>query len=349
MPFKDFIDLRIFMIRNFTLSLCTLCLISVSGRAQDIHFTLYDMMPLVFNPAETGAFSGTYRISGIYRDQYLSVTGVPNEYKTPSASVDLPIIKGFRENDWVGVGLMMFSDKSGSLGFKHSAFKLSAAYHLALDKKGNTMLSLGYQTGSVQREVKNLDEIDLIQPDIQLQGSMLMNSYTDHVGGLHLKTLMNKTNVLQLGVSVGNIGKPRGGLDSGGGGIGGAYEIPMRILGHGSYRTMYNDRLAIIPSAFFQLLGKDKEIMVQAVGEYLFNPAKRIVLKGGLGYRVGDAVQLILGTDIKDLKVTFGYDINVSKLTPASNTFGGFEIAATLIGIIYKKPNPDPVLFCPRF
>jgi type IX secretion system PorP/SprF family membrane protein len=334
-------------------------MIFVSGRAQDIHFTLYDMMPLVFNPAESGAFSGTYRVSGIYRDQWLSVTGVPNEYKTPSISVDVPIIKGFRDNDWVGVGLMMLTDKAGSLNLKQSQFKLSAAYHLALDKKGNSILSFGYQTGSVGRKIDvsgwTTDDPkypDLLEPDTDLTGmTELKSSYIDHVGGLHLRTMMNKKDVLQLGVSVGHIGKPSGGLGAGGGGGvgGGNYEIPMRILLHGSYRAMTNQKLAIIPSVFFQTLGKDTEIMAQAVGEYLFNAEKKIVLKGGLGYRVGDAVQIILGTDIRDLKVTFGYDVNVSSLSAASNSFGGFEISAQLVGIIYKKPDPDPVLFCPRF
>ena len=89
--------------------------------------------------------------------------------------------------------------------------------------------------------------------------------------------------------------------------------------------------------------------MFQAVGEYLFNPEKQVVLKGGLGYRAGDALQIILGANVKELKVTVGYDVNMSRLTPASNSFGGFEISASIIGIIYKKPDPDPVLFCPRF
>jgi hypothetical protein len=112
---------------------------------------------------------------------------------------------------------------------------------------------------------------------------------------------------------------------------------------------MMNDRLAIVPSAFVQILGQDSEIVGQVVGEYLFNAEKQVILKGGIGYRVGDAVQLILGADIRELKVTVGYDVNVSRLSPASNTFGAIELSATIIGIIYKKPDPDPVLFCPRF
>ena len=42
--------------------------------AQDIHWTMYDMSPLTLNPANTGAYEGTFRIGGIYRDQYNSIS-----------------------------------------------------------------------------------------------------------------------------------------------------------------------------------------------------------------------------------------------------------------------------------
>ena len=66
-------------------------------RSQDIHFTLFDQVPVIFNPAETGNFYGSYRISGIYRDQWIAISGFPDEFKTPALSVDAPIIKGFRD------------------------------------------------------------------------------------------------------------------------------------------------------------------------------------------------------------------------------------------------------------
>lgn len=343
------------MIRKLTLFVVTLCCVVATGRSQDIHFTLYDMIPLAFNPAESGAFSGTYRLSGIYRDQWLSVTGVPNEFKTPSLSVDVPVVKGFRDNDWVGVGVLLYSDKSGSLDLQQNAFKLSAAYHLALDKKGNSVLSFGYQTGTVQHRIKNfIEKADLLdQNDPGLLSEVeLKSNYTDHVGGLHFKTKIAETDLLQLGVAVGHLGK-RSDIrliqpDSASFG-GGRYELPKRIIVNGSYRAMVNDRVAMVPSGFVQIQGKDKEIVGQVVGEYLFNPEKQIVLKGGLGYRAGDALQVLLGTTIRELNVMASYDINISKLSAASNTIGGFELSATIVGIIYKKPNPDPVLFCPRF
>lgn len=348
------------MIKNLTLSVCTLFLVSTAARAQDIHFTLFDMAPLVFNPAESGAFSGTYRLSGIYRDQWLSVTGAPNEFKTPSVAVDVPVVKGFRDNDWVGVGVLLYSDNSGSLRLKQNAFKLSAAYHLALDKKGNSILSFGYQTGSIQRkiDVSGLDSTDpsnpdLLEDDFELnsQGE-LTKSFTDHVGGLHLKTRVNEGSMLQMGFSVGHIGSRKDialvSPDTNSAG-GGRFEVPMRFLGHGSWRTLMNDRTALVPSAFVQVQGKDMEIQAQVVAEYLFNPEKDVTLNGGLGYRVGDALQVLLGTRIRELTVMAAYDINLSALSPASSTIGGFEISAQVVGIIYKKPDPDPVLFCPRF
>jgi type IX secretion system PorP/SprF family membrane protein len=338
-------------------------------RSQDIHFTLFDMMPLVFNPAETGAFYGSYRVSGIYRDQWIAVAGVPDEFKTPAITVDLPIIKGFRDQDWVGVGVMFFSDKAGSLALTTSAIKLSAAYHLGLNKKGTSVLSIGYQFGSVGRRIKmsGLQKIELESADYKpgdLTGDLalmavseLKTSYQDHVGGIFFKSQVNKTDLLEIGFSVGNIGNPNTSLFGGKTNPGGPgvprpsrFKSPMRFVGSASYRVLVNKGFALKPIFFMQTLGKASEIVAQVIGEYLINPEKQIVLRTGVGYRFADAFQLIVGMDFKDnIKVTLGYDINLSKLSAASNGIGGFELSAVYIGKIYKKPDPEPVLFCPRF
>ncbi len=338
-------------------------------RSQDIHFTLFDMVPVIFNPAETGNFYGSYRISGIYRDQWIAVAGVPDEFKTPALSVDAPIIKGFRDQDWVGIGGFFYSDKSGSLGLSNTAFKLSAAYHLGLNKKGTTVLTLGYQTGSVGRRIRlnGLEKIVLesndytSDPTAYLTDQALMNgeiekSYLDHVIGLHFKAMPSKTTQFQLGFAVGNIGNVDASLLSGGGGGGmnpnpsPRVESPLRMIGNVGFRAQTNSRFALHPKAFAQFLGPATEVAIRMDGEYLLNPEKQYVLRGGVGYRLVDAIQLVVGMDIKDQwKFTFGYDINVSSLTPASNAIGGFELSVVYIGKIYKKPDPEPILFCPRF
>lgn len=66
------------LLQAFAFFLCaqTLC-------GQDIHFTMYNMSPMTLNPAMAGKFEGTFRIGGIYRDQWASV--IANQFRTPSA------------------------------------------------------------------------------------------------------------------------------------------------------------------------------------------------------------------------------------------------------------------------
>ena len=121
-------------------------------------------------------------------------------------------------------------------------------------------------------------------------------------------------------------------------------------MGTAALRIRTADRFAVHPKAFYQSLGKANEISVRADIEYLLNPQKELVLRLGLGYRIADALQLVVGADIRDeWKFTFGYDVTTSPLSGAAKGIGGFELSAIYIGKIYKKPDPDPILFCPRF
>ena len=50
----------------------------------------------------------------------------------------------------------------------------------------------------------------------------------------------------------------------------------------------------------------------------------------------------------KDFKFAASYDITLSELNNGgNNTVGGFEIAVTYIGKIFKAPKVKPVFFCP--
>lgn len=321
---------------------------------QDIHFTLHQMTPLAFNPANSGAFYGSYRISALYRDQYRSVTG-NGAYMTPTFSVDAPILRGFKETDWVGVGLFFYSDKSGDAGLTQSSFKVSAAYHLSLNKEGSQVITIAYQTGAVQREIK--DPTKLIFEDGLLMGGMssetvLMDKkgYLDHVGGLRYSSKINKTDEFNIGVAAGKFGTPDWSLLTSGN-----YDVKPRIHGQVGFSTVMTDKLRFLPNITYQkiLSTPHSTLVVQGHLDYMYNEAKRVVLKGGLGYRsgagIGDAIQVMLGADIKDFRMMFGYDINVSRLAGASGGSGGFELSAQYMGRIYKRPNPDPIIFCPRF
>ena len=116
------------------LSLFAALLMWCAVDAQDIHFTQYYMSPLTINPAQTGQFAGTIRLGGIYRNQYASL--IRDEFSTPSAFVDSPVLPGFRKKDWIGAGLGFFTDKAGSSQLKRSSFALSGAYPGCFSERG---------------------------------------------------------------------------------------------------------------------------------------------------------------------------------------------------------------------
>ncbi len=342
--------------------------------AQDVHFTLYNYSPLTINPAHSGAFLGTFRLGGIYRDQWATV--VKSSYRTPNFYIDAPIIKGFRKSDWIGVGLNIIQDQAGTAKLTSGSAGISGAYHLALDKKGRSTLSLGFQYARVSRSIgltsqsKNKN-YDLLRFEDELNGSISgqspdrsnfnQSNYQDYNAGLLLKSVLKDQSTFELGLSAAHITMPRYGLgggggrdtinpnpNPGGGGQAGSDKRPLRMLVHSQYRKELNEKWGIHPSVLFQTTAGAFEFIGQAWTHYLFNEEKDITLNMGLGYRVGDAAQILAGMDIKDLRVALSYDVNLSSLTPASNFHGGFELAVSYIGKIYKKPDVKPVIICPQ-
>lgn len=135
-----------------------LCLVfACTGAAlysQDQHFTQFYASPTTLNPALTGAYTGKYRLSFIYRDQWRNV--LDNPYATFSAATDFRFrIKSYRSvsRDAVGAGVLFYSDRVPGVDFSTNQIYLSGAYHKALNKNDDHFLSLGAQFGILQRNV----------------------------------------------------------------------------------------------------------------------------------------------------------------------------------------------------
>jgi type IX secretion system PorP/SprF family membrane protein len=322
--------------------------------SQDIHFTQFNLSPLSYNPALTGGFSGSVRVGGIYRDQWASA------YNTPSFFVDSPILKGFRKQDWIGVGLFVFSDESESEYIPFAAgaqskrgtlttggLLSSAAYHFALDKERKTVIALGGQFGTLSRKIDGQFEfedaiLDQGATQEQLPDKDSPRNYLDINAGLTVTGKTTGQSFYRIGVSALHINKPDNAVRGGGGST---TKSPMRIVGYGTYYMDLNEKFLVLPSVLFQTIGPAQEIDLQGMVGYKI-PAESVVLKAGLGYRVGDALQALFGVDYKDLRVGASYDLNVSSL---SSPNGAFELGVTYIARIYKRPKIDPVIFCPRF
>jgi type IX secretion system PorP/SprF family membrane protein len=304
------------------------------------------MAPLSINPAKAGNFYGTARIGGLARTQGNSIAN--KGYGSYAIYADAPIIKGFRDKDWVGVGFTIANDVAGELEqtFNYSLF--GASYHFALDKRGSTYITVGFQSGTYGKKIANRDAASFADGNgIQSQEYTSIqdnfNRGTEYAGGVEFRTELNDRTKFRVGARYGHIGKIRQSV------AGGSYRLPARIGGHFEADYLLNSRVIISPSLLYEHFKPASQFVAQCKGRYLFDPEKKIEFSAGLGYRFGDAAQVLFGLGWDQIQVGIGYDLPVSAQSAEAIPLGGLEIAASYIIRIYKEPQVDPVIFCPRF
>jgi hypothetical protein len=84
------------------------------------------------------------------------------------------------------------------------------------------------------------------------------------------------------------------------------------------------------------------------IGPELDNP--KYVLHGGLFLRWQDALVPVIKIDYSGFSFAFSYDVNISKLKPASLGRGGFELSISYIGFSKNRNNSSlDAVRCPRF
>jgi len=336
--------------------------LSMSLQAQDLHFTNYNYTPLYFNPANTGGFAGTIRLSGIYRDQFRSF--ITEAFQTNSLSVDSPIMKGIGDFHWIGAGLNLYSDKAGAISLTNSGIQGSVAYHISGDKSYTNIFTIGVQYGMVQRKV---DASRAVFGDSQGGSSLDLNliqnlneNYGDFNVGIGYTSNFSKTSSFHLGAAVMHLLQPDFRLD----GSPARNEIDRRLNFDARLSTALTDNFTLIPTAYVSLYKNNKNIALQLNSSLQLNKKKKkksrsrsqettkskspIVLNMGVGLRAGDAIQFLFGTYFKGWDIGLAYDLTISDASAYNNGFGGIELGISRIINIEKKPERTPAIFCPR-
>lgn len=365
-------------------ALIAVLIMSEKSFTQDLHYSYYHFTPMAVNPANAGAFAGSYRIGGIYTSKDGAISD--RSFKNFSLTADAPIIRGLRKQDWIGIGLQAdmlnalngagdLSSETISGGTDKYAqnwtfFKVSLAYHLALDKKQTNILTLGAQLNNGSRQYPGFNVSDTrngiingVDLDLQNFKELTSSNQPDQATKFRSKDLgagllfnaRRKNSDFRLGVAVEGILKPKVGLlsnsssgtNSGGPSKDSIETKPIGLNIHGDYVLNVNTRTSVEPSFYYYSIGKFNAFNVNSHVWYQFNPEKDLRGGAGLGVRNLRDVVLYLGARINAIQVGIAYDLNVNDRTLASNGLGGFEIAARYVGVIYKKPKVKPVIFCP--
>lgn len=329
--------------RFTTLLLITCLFAGLRLQAQDIHFSQFYAMPLLQNPAFTGFFDGNYRVGGIVRSQWRSVT---TPYSTLGASGDLNISTGSRgSKDMFGVGMNVTTDRAGDGMFTTNRFDATSAYTKALDRFNRNFLSTGIQLSytSARIDVTRLT-FDENFDDGQTTEDLSYNSsqYADASMGMQYTCLLDKQNNFSIGAAAFHLNEPQQSFF-------GDYNVRVyrKYVVNASASIATGSKLLWFPKVNYSKQGPNSELNFGAFARYAIPNVKNYGVYFGMLHRWNDAFILVSRFDLKNVAMTFSYDFNYSTLAKVSHGMGGPELSVQYIGSFKHKSNKK--VFCPIF
>ncbi len=309
---------------------------SVNVFSQDPHYTQYYAAPMLMNPALTGFFNGDVRASACYRSQWPSIQ---YPYTTGTFSVDANMLKRIlKEGDVMGIGFTGLFDKSNNGGLKSNSISASFAYHKLLDPFGVNRLSIGamatYNTRLLDyskfvfgQQLTPLGFDHNLPTGEPING--FTSNYVDYSVGIVYSAITEESS-FYCGTSIYHFNKPTESFN------GPVHKIKARIVANaGGSFTVDETNKMLLSAAYMNSEFTEDLIFGAAYSKSLADEDYNLIM--GAWYRYNDAVSPYVGLGYKNYRLGISYDVNVSKLTPASNLKGGFEI--TLSYLFTKNPE----------
>lgn len=301
------------------LLLCSLIFPDRAAAQVDAQFTQYFEVPSYYNAAAIGT-SDFIRIRGGSRLQWV---GIPKAPKTFLVTGDMPFKL---MNKRLGVGLMMQQESMGL--YKNMTIGAQAAYKLKLFKGE---LSIGLQLGFIDESFKG-SEVILPDGDDYHQGTDEGIPTTDvHGTSFDLGLGVWYTHrYFWAGLSATHLNEPTVTMSTDGT-DGKEYEFKAGRTVYfmaGSNIPIKNTLFEIQPSFLV------KSDFTFTTGEITARVRYNKFLTAGVGYRINDAVSLILGAEFKNFFLGYSYDYATSAISRASNgsheIWGGYRLKLDL-------------------
>jgi len=347
-----------FTVKSRSMKTCLLLGLSLFGlgyvKAQDIHFSQFFEAPLLRNPSLAGIFEGDYRVQGVYRDQWNSVT---NAYRTGSfnAEYKMPIGKG---SDFFTTGLQVVFDKAGTVGLATTHLLPAINYHKSLSSEKTMYLSMGFMGGLVQKRI----DYSKITTDLQYGGSgydpSLPNgeyfpnanlNYFDGSFGMSFNNTFGteKKNTMFLGAAYHHFNRPKNSFYRNA-----SIELNPKYVFSVGVKFNIDEYTYFTLQADQSLQGPFKETIGGALYSWKLGgdpEAPTYVLHTGAFLRWKDALIPVIKVDMNALSVAVSYDVNVSQLKTASQSRGGFELSIAYLGFLDRSNSSKNAILCPKF
>lgn len=316
-------------------------------KAQDIHFSQYNGSLLNLNPALTGFFNGDYRVSAIFRSQWLSV---PVPYRTVSMSGETRFRPSSEKKDMAGFGILFNNDKAGDTHYGTTQLYASGSYIYNGTADSSLLVSMGANIGFCQvgfdySRMTFDNQYDGLNYNPSVATGEAFNwtryNYADINMGFAAQYILNKKQRFLLGVSMHHLTSPKityQGNDQS--------KLDPKFGTYAQFVTPVNLKTELVAEVLYKRQGKYNAFVPHASLKYYLQRDANESVSFGLSARAVDAFILRGGYTYKNLQAGIAYDINYSKFTAATNRRGAFEIFITHVffkkyqTVIKTKPCP---------
>jgi type IX secretion system PorP/SprF family membrane protein len=319
------------------------CITGKTVRAQvDPHFSQYYIQPMTMNPAFTGAFDGDYRISGIWRSQYV------NTLNTRGISAE----KTTNKNANLGFNLVNQVSSDGAYSFTNGY--LTFAYTgVRFGRNADHYLVMAIQMGFISRKF----DVNKMQfgsqwisgvgydPSSNSNETFLkpqVTSFDAGAGIAYYDATPNKTASLFGGISAYHITQPVNPFLS----DQAQSKLNIRYSVQAGVRIAASDLLTIVPTAIYMKQGDAQERMGGVYFQVYANENTDVMF--GAYYRISDAIVPFAGFYYKGITFGLSYDVDASAKSAAGSKGNSLEISISYVG--KRKSNTGvPRFWCPRF
>jgi type IX secretion system PorP/SprF family membrane protein len=320
--------------------------------SQDLHFSQFFEAPLLRNPSLAGIFTGDYRVQGVYRDQWNSVT---DGYRTGSfnAEYKMPIGSG---NDFITTGLQVLYDQAGTVALTTSEFLPALNYHKSLSDQKSMYLSLGFMGGLVEKTIDR----SKITTNNQFDGMAFNPSlpdgetfptpnikYFDGSFGMSFNTSFgeDQVNSMYLGAAYHHFNRPKNSFYQD------ASELDPKYVFSGGIKLNLDDYSYFTVQADYSKQGTFIETIGGVMYSYKLGESDlaQYILNLGTYMRWGDAIIPVIKLEMKNLAIALSYDVNVSQLRTVSQGRGGVELSISYVGFLDRENSSKYKMLCPHF
>ncbi len=349
------------MIRIYIVLIGILFLTDLSS--QDEHFSQFYALPMHMNPALSGAYEGTYRMTAIYRDQWSNNLSSP--YKTFAAGGDTRFKMKFgraRTDDHFGLGLFFVSDRVPE--FQTNTTKVSSyfSYHKRLGDKNKSYIAAGAKLGLIQRNI-NYDNIffqDQFNQIDAFDGITAENLPPNNIGvmdisvGLNYYINIEKTSYY-IGAAAHHLTQPNISYFNRAQGINPNIDISdqlsRRLVVHASMDRQLSYHVSLQPRIVYQTQLEDNQIDLGTNVEYKFRDKDISLILGAWVTYLSDLdgsninqFTPLLGIRQGLFIFGFSYDVSMRDTFQSELGLNSFEFSIRFSGI---HSNENSI--CPTF